>query len=212
MYATHVILGYKPISSSFQSPKYVIKTKDPRLKQINVAVLVFLVSPPPKGTHQVELPTQCITEEEVISLHLTLKEKTVKVIKVLDSEEDFEVFDQPNPTESPGAIFRHLPSIQVSNSQEPSNIPEVMVLQHKKNTSLLELLELHVKGFTPEVAVQPRAPTPLPTHTSPSKQPKKKGIGRRKARRCPRRVKLLQRTSSPRKEQKLLKGHKEKVR
>ena len=27
----HVILGYKPISSRFQSPKYVIKAKDPRL-------------------------------------------------------------------------------------------------------------------------------------------------------------------------------------
>ena len=29
--ATHLILGYTPISSSFQAPKYVIKARDPRL-------------------------------------------------------------------------------------------------------------------------------------------------------------------------------------
>ena len=28
LHATHVILGYKPISSSFQSPKNVIRAKD----------------------------------------------------------------------------------------------------------------------------------------------------------------------------------------
>lgn len=57
MYPAHVILRYKPISSSFQSLKYVIKVKDPQLQQINIAVPRFLTSPPPKGTHQVELPT-----------------------------------------------------------------------------------------------------------------------------------------------------------
>ena len=28
--ATHIILEYKPISTSFQSPKYIIKAKDPQ--------------------------------------------------------------------------------------------------------------------------------------------------------------------------------------
>ena len=54
----HIILGYKPISTSFQAPKYVIKAKDPQLHQINIAVLGFLIGPPPKGTHLVELPSQ----------------------------------------------------------------------------------------------------------------------------------------------------------
>nr|POE52479.1 hypothetical protein CFP56_77091 [Quercus suber] len=48
--AAHVILGYKPISSSFQSPKHIIKAKDPRLPLIDVAVLGFIASPPPKET------------------------------------------------------------------------------------------------------------------------------------------------------------------
>ena len=30
--AAHIILVYKPISTSFQVPKYIIKAKDPRLR------------------------------------------------------------------------------------------------------------------------------------------------------------------------------------
>ena len=89
----HVILGYKPISSSFQSPKYVIKAKDLQLQQINIAVPGFLTSPPPKGTHQVELPTQSVIKEEATFSHSALEEETIRAIDVLDSKEDFEVFD-----------------------------------------------------------------------------------------------------------------------
>ena len=67
MRVAHIILEYKPISSSFQSPKNIIKAKDPRLHQINVAMLGFLTGPPPERSHQVELPNQRATEEEVIS-------------------------------------------------------------------------------------------------------------------------------------------------
>ena len=38
----HLILGYNPLSSSFQAPKYVIKAKDLHLQLINVAVPGFL--------------------------------------------------------------------------------------------------------------------------------------------------------------------------
>ena len=38
----HLILGYDPIFSSFQAPKYVIKVKDIRLHQINIVVSGFL--------------------------------------------------------------------------------------------------------------------------------------------------------------------------
>ena len=44
--AAHIILGYKPISPSFQAPKYVIKAKDPRLHQINITVPGFLTGLP----------------------------------------------------------------------------------------------------------------------------------------------------------------------
>ena len=101
MRATHVILRYKLISYSFQSPKNVIKAKDPRLHLIDIAVPGFITSPPPKGTHLVELLDQRTVEEEVISSDLEQGEETIRVLEVVDSEEDFEVFDRSNLAESP---------------------------------------------------------------------------------------------------------------
>ena len=54
-----------------------------------------------------------------------------------------------------------------------------MVLQ-RKNTSLLELLESQAGGSMPEVAIQPRPPTPLPTCTSFVEPPKKKRMREKK--------------------------------
>ena len=42
--AAHLILGYKPISSSFQVPKCVIKARDPYLQRISVVVPGFSFS------------------------------------------------------------------------------------------------------------------------------------------------------------------------
>ena len=36
--ATHLILGYNPISRAFQAPSCVIKAKDPRLRRISVEI------------------------------------------------------------------------------------------------------------------------------------------------------------------------------
>ena len=86
----------------------MIKVKDPRLHQINIVILGFLIGPPSKGTHQVELPSHRSAKEEVTSSHLVLEE-AVKVVEVSDSEEDFKAFDQPQSQESPGATFNHFP-------------------------------------------------------------------------------------------------------
>lgn len=51
----HVILGCKPISSSFQSPKYVIKARDPRLPLIDIVVLGFIAGSLRKGTQHIYL-------------------------------------------------------------------------------------------------------------------------------------------------------------
>ena len=110
LHATHVILGYKSISSSFQSPKNVIKAKDPRLKQINITVLGFLTGPPLEGTHQAVLLVQPIAEEGATSSGSAREEEMVKIIKVTDSEEEFEVFDQLDLTESPSTTSRFLPN------------------------------------------------------------------------------------------------------
>ena len=45
--AAHKILGYDPIQKSFAAPKYVIKTKDPRLQKITIAEHGFLL---PEGS------------------------------------------------------------------------------------------------------------------------------------------------------------------
>ena len=176
--AAHIILGYKPISTSFQAPKYVIKAKDPQLHQINIVVPGFLTSPPPVGTHPVELPTQRAPEEEATSSNLTPEEEATRVIKVVDSSEDinedFRVFNQPRSIESPGATFKHLHPAQVRSIQESSDIPNSMVLQMKPKIGLLELLESHTGGFVLEVSIQTQPLTPLLVHTSPSELADKK--------------------------------------
>ena len=51
--ATHLILGYAPLSFAFQAPKYVIKARDPRLHRISVVYQGFVVPegvPLPKDT------------------------------------------------------------------------------------------------------------------------------------------------------------------
>ena len=63
------------------------------MHQINIAVLDFLGGPPPEGTQQVELSTQQVPGEEATSSDPALDEEVTKVIEVVDSEEDFEVFD-----------------------------------------------------------------------------------------------------------------------
>ena len=153
--AAHIILGYKPISSSFQSLKNVINAKDPLLKQINVAVHGFLTSLPHEGSHQAILPVRHIVEDRATSPGSAREEETVKIIEVVDFKEDFEVFDRPDPIESPSTTSRPLPSNQIGTEQEMIDILEVLVLQRRKYTSLLELLESYAGGYTPEVAIQP---------------------------------------------------------
>ena len=41
--AAQLILGYTPLSSIFQAPKYVIRARDPRLHHISVAYTGFIV-------------------------------------------------------------------------------------------------------------------------------------------------------------------------
>ena len=63
------------------------------------------------------MPIQRVTKEEATSSHPAPEEETIRIIEVVDSEEDFKVFDQPFPTESLRASFSRLPSAQVSSSQ-----------------------------------------------------------------------------------------------
>ena len=114
--AAHVILGYKLISTSFQSPKNVIKAKDPWLHQINVAIPGFLIGPPSEGIHPVALLVQHMAKEEATFSNSTQEGEVVKVIEVVDLEEGFKVFNRPYPIESPGNTSRPLSFAQISNN------------------------------------------------------------------------------------------------
>ncbi|KAL0001256.1 hypothetical protein SO802_015037 [Lithocarpus litseifolius] len=163
--AAHIILGYDPISSSFQAPKYVIKMKDPQLQQINIVVPGFLASTPPEGTQKVELPFQRTVEEEATPSQPTPNEKP-KVVELSDFEEDFKFFNQLQLPEPPIVDFNHLSPTQVSSVQKAPIILDAMVLQRKSKRSLLKLLESHAGGTVLKVAIQTKPPTPPPAQTS----------------------------------------------
>lgn len=130
---------------------------------------------------------------------------------MVDSEEDFEVFDRPDIVESSNLSPRSLPFDLVSSNQETANVLEAIVLQ-RKNSRLLELLESHKRGSTLKVAVHPWPPTPFRSCTSPGEPSEKKRKKEKKERKHLKRAKSLPlKTLSPRKGRKLLKGHKEEL-
>lgn len=101
--AAHIILGYTPISTRFQFLKHVIKGKNPWLVRVNVAIHGFLSIPLPKGTQEVELTIQQVTDliqakEKAISSNNELDEP-IREPSFVDLEEDFKVFNQLDPTE-----------------------------------------------------------------------------------------------------------------
>ena len=91
-------------------PKCVIKARDPRLQQINVAAPGFLITGPiPEDV----LTTNCILEGksklEASFSHPIIKEKEKEqeeeeeeeIVEASDSKDDFEVFNQPLSLEIP---------------------------------------------------------------------------------------------------------------
>ena len=95
--AAHVILGYTPSTKRFQSPKNVIRAKDPRLALIDVAVPGFLLTkPPPERTQDAQLPAP-LAAKLIYSQEPTLpsdeedKESTSESVQEV-TDKDFEVF------------------------------------------------------------------------------------------------------------------------
>ena len=100
--AAHLILGYTLISKSFQVPKCVIKARDPRLQRISVTAPGFLLSGLilkgvvaivliPKGIPKVAWPLSQVTRAATSSCIASTEEE--EVVDVLDSEDEFEVFN-----------------------------------------------------------------------------------------------------------------------
>lgn len=88
-----------------------------------------------------------------------------------------------------------------------------MVLQRKMNTNLLKLLESHAGGSTPEVVVQLRPPTPLPTYTPFFEPTDKKRKRDKKENDVSEEGEVVpSKELKPQKGQKLQKGHKRSLR
>ena len=104
----HLILGYTPISRAFQAPKCVIKAKDHRLNRISVAYEGFVV---PEG---IPLPKNIVFPQPLPVATLSAgapspspilqkgeKEQEERgFVDLIESVDDFEVFDQPSSPKS----------------------------------------------------------------------------------------------------------------
>ena len=161
--ATHLILDYIPISKSFQVPKCFINAKDPRLHRISIAAPSFLISDPilegtlvtnpiPEGIPKEALPSWH-TAEEATSSHPAItkeeEEKEEEVVEVSDSEDQFNVFNQPLSLEvSPGDLGFSSPA-QSNHYQEATNTSDEMGIQRKQRSTLQELLESQPEGHAP---------------------------------------------------------------
>ena len=168
----HVILGFKPLSKCFQSPKNVIKAKDARLALIDVAVPNFLlVEPPLAGTQDAQLPTPLAAKilyllEPPIPSDEEAKDSTLELVQQEVTDKDFEVFyQQKDPEDAPRTSHRPLCLAQVNSNQEGTNILEGMGFE-EKTPNLLDLLMAHTGGFSPAIPVVPQPPTPALTRAS----------------------------------------------
>ena len=72
------------------------------------------------------------------------------MVEVLDSEDNFEVFNRLESPKAPISDFSHLPFTQLSQIQEDLPVPEAMGIQHKPKASLIEVMESQVGGKAPE--------------------------------------------------------------
>ena len=102
--ATHIILGYTPISRAFQTPKCVIRAKDPRLHRISVAYEGFVVPegiPLPKSTPFTQsLPVATLSAGVSSSPPIFQEEQEEKeeqeaqgFMDLTESMDEFEVFN-----------------------------------------------------------------------------------------------------------------------
>ena len=158
--ATHLILGYKPISTGFQAPKCVIKAKDPRLYHISVAVPRFLLpegtpipegalvaQPIPEGIPKVALLSQHPASEATSSQATNKEEdeeeeeKEKKIMDISDSDNLYEVFNQPlSPMTSTGVLGQLSPP-QSNCFEGVTPLSDEMGIQREQRSTLQELLE-----------------------------------------------------------------------
>ena len=144
---TNIILSYTPTSMTFQVPKCVVKARDPRLHQINVATMGFLIfGPIPEGVLNTNPIPEGIPRVEASSSSLIVKENEEEeeeeeegeIVEVSDSEDNFDVFNQSESL------------AEESQIQEASPVPDIMGIQRKPRTGLLDVMESTSGSKVPE--------------------------------------------------------------
>ena len=120
----------------------MIKAKDPRLQQIDVAVPGFLnPSPGLRGVLKVEPIFQYKVEDAASPSQPATTKEEGGVVEVSNSKDNFKVFNQPQSPEEFTGDFSHLPPIEVSLTQGDLFIPEAMGIQRKPRAGLLDVME-----------------------------------------------------------------------
>ena len=150
--AAHLILGYNPISRSFQAPSCVIKAKDPRLRRISVAYEGFVV---PQG---VPLPRYPPLAEPLPVASLAEAAPSSPFVFQVEEEEEAEQ-EEEGFVDLTSAIDDY----EVFNRSTPSpDTPEDMGIQRKPQRSLQELLESQPGRGEARRSTQPKLPPPPP--------------------------------------------------
>ena len=111
------------------------------MHQISVAALGFLTTGPLsegtftttpilEGKPRVALPLQRANEEEATSSEPSIKERE-EIVEVSDTEDNFEVLNQPLSLEVLTSDLRFPSSAQLSHNQEVANTSGDMGIKHK---------------------------------------------------------------------------------
>ena len=96
----------------------------------------------PQGVLKVEPILQYKAMDEATPSQPAIKEEEEeKVVEILDSKDNFEVFNRLESLEASTDDFSHLPLAQVSQIQEDFFIPEAMGIQRKPRAGLLGVME-----------------------------------------------------------------------
>ena len=159
--AAHLILGYTPISRTFQAPSCVIKARDPRLRRISVAYEGFLI---PQG---VPLPADTKHTEVLPVASLAGVSSPLPHVPQIKEEEEVERDEEG---------FVDVPSVaddyEVFNLLTPSpTASEDMGIQRKPQRSLQELLEGQPGRGEAGRSAQQKLPPPPPKSPLPAPQP-----------------------------------------
>ena len=174
--AAHLILGYTPISRAFQAPKCVIKAKDPRFYRISVAYEEFVVPkgiPIPEGTPFTQPFFVATPSIGASSSQFALQEEKEEeeeeenpegIVTLLESSEEFEVFNQPPSSEDISTDIN-------SQQQVDITIFDKIGIQRKNQRSLMDLIESQPGRDASRKSAQLKLPPPHPKSPLPPPQP-----------------------------------------